>query len=193
MTSTGRLLLAMAWLALSMSASAATATLSGKIARDEAVRAEPKARADAVVELKKGDPVTILKRQGGWYQVRVETTTLAVKALEGTAAASNAPIEGWLRIYWVRTQSRRPNSARPLSGIGDAARLATDRRTGTDVVATLGVRGLDEEQLKAAHFDAAQMTTLEANAVKESDAKSFAAAIPLRTQFVNELQAGGKP
>lgn len=43
------------------------------------------------------------------------------------------------------------------------------------IVATAGIRGLDEEQLRAAHFDAAQVLRMESQAVSADAARSFAA------------------
>jgi hypothetical protein len=43
------------------------------------------------------------------------------------------------------------------------------------VVATTGIRGLDEEQLKAAKFDAAELKKAESFATTRAQARTFAA------------------
>lgn len=226
-------------------ASDAAETLIGKVSRDEHLRAQADTDAESLAEVTRGDVVTILERQGGWYHVRLAsesniassdanteqkptseekrtskkkkkhtqsdtepapdaTTTPAsntnastntdqsASAIAGSQDAPPKALEGWLRIYWVRTGSGETSSA-GLATIGDAARMTTSKRTSNDIVANLGVRGIDEEQLKAAHFDAAQIAALEKNTVSDGDAKKFASAVPLRTHEVKELAAGRKP
>lgn len=55
---------------------------------------------------------------------------------------------------------------RPQSGAG----LGTGQ-----IVATAGIRGLDEEQLRAARFDATELTRMESRTATADAARSFAA------------------
>ena len=61
------------------------------------------------------------------------------------------------------------------------------------IVATAGIRGLDEEKLKAAHYDAAQVNEMESQTVSADAARSFAAQAGLHSRSVAYLPdpAGG--
>lgn len=55
------------------------------------------------------------------------------------------------------------------------------------IVATAGIRGLDEEKLKAAQYDAAQVNQLESQTVSADAARSFAAQAGLHNRPVAYL------
>jgi len=61
------------------------------------------------------------------------------------------------------------------------------------IVATAGIRGLDEEKLKAAKYDAAQVNELESQTVSADAARIFAALAGLHSRPVAYLAdpAGG--
>ncbi len=58
---------------------------------------------------------------------------------------------------------------------GGVAALSTGRAGTGQIVSTTGVRGLSEEELKAAKFDGEELKKAEANAVSKADAQAFAA------------------
>jgi len=55
------------------------------------------------------------------------------------------------------------------------------------IVSTAGIRGLDEEKLKAAQYDAAQVNQLESQTVSADAARSFAAQAGLHNRPVAYL------
>lgn len=148
-------------LALSVSALAAP----GSVLKPDTLRAQPFKDAQATGKVNKGDTVEILKKDGGWVQVK------------------SAGGQGWLRSLNVRLGA-------PAAGGSSAASLAAlaSGRAGTGkVVSTTGVRGLNEEELKAAKFDAQQLKTLDGYAITRQQAEKFAAAGKLKPIAVDYL------
>ena len=131
----------------------AWASESGTALKADTIRAEPFADANAVTTLSAGDKVEILKKNGGWLQVK--------------SARGN----GWVRMLSIRKGEAR-------KGSGDAAGLLglASGRAGTGkVVATTGIRGLNEEDLKSAKFNEAELKLAESFATGKTDAQKFAA------------------
>ena len=129
------------------------------------LKAEPFRDAKTIGSLTSGDSVEILKRQGGWFQV---------KSVKG---------DGWVRMLSVRRGEAR-------KGSGDAAGLLglASGRAGTGrVVATTGIRGLSEEELKAAKYDEAELKKAESFATIRADAQKFAAVGKLAARKVDYL------
>ena len=159
------LLLAMCLLA----GGTALAGEAGTALKADDLKAEPFRDAKTVGSLTSGDSVEILKRQGGWFQV---------KSVKG---------DGWVRMLSVRRGEAR-------KGGGDAAGLLglASGRAGTGrVVATTGIRGLSEEELKAAKYDEAELKKAESFATTRADAQKFAAAGKLAARKVEYLSAPG--
>lgn len=141
------------WLWLSMALPAWAAP--GIMLKDEALRATASATAAVVGKVAKGAPVEILARQGGWSQVRVQGKT------------------GWVRLLSVRGgTAAQTDVAGEMQGV---LALGTTRRDPGKVVAVAGVRGLSEEELKQAHYDARQLQQLDGYAVALPEAARFAA------------------
>jgi hypothetical protein len=147
-----RLLWLMLWLPLG--AGPALAQEAGTMLKDDAVRVEPYADAPLALNLKKGAAVTIIKRAGGWYQVKAGAT------------------QGWVRMLSVRRGAAAQTNA--MKEAGGAAAIATGRAGTGQVVSTTGVRGLSEAELKAAKYDEAQIKKAESFAVAAAVAQSFA-------------------
>ena len=132
--------------------SAAMAGESGTALKADAIRVEPFGDAKQVAKLATGDKVDILKKDGGWLQV---------KSAKGKG--------------WVRMLSIRKGDARKGSGEATGLLALSSGRAGTGkVVATTGIRGLNEEELKAASFNAKELQLAESYAVKKADAQKFA-------------------
>ena len=131
----------------------AWAAETGTLLKIEAIRAAPFGDAKTMTTLAAGDKVTILKKTGGWLQV---------KSPKGT---------GWVRMLSVRKgeASRKPGAATGLLG------LASGRAGTGKVVATTGIRGLNEEDLKTAKFNEAELKLAESFATSGGDAHKFAA------------------
>lgn len=131
----------------------ATAAETGTLLKADAIRAEPFNDARKLAVLAAGDKVEIFKRDGGWLQVR------------------SGKGSGWVRMLSVRKGEAR-------KGTGEAAGLlgVASGRAGTGkVVATTGIRGLNEEELKSAQFNADELKLAESYATAKADAQKFAA------------------
>lgn len=141
-----------AWpLLLACCTAAPTWAADGVMLRDDALRAKASAASAGLATVEKGRKVDILSRQGGWTQIRTGGRT------------------GWVRILSVRS-----DAAAGAGGVGDVSALA-ERRDPNKVVATAGLRGLSEEELRNAQYDAEQMRQLETLAVSPDQARRFAA------------------
>lgn len=154
-------LLLAAWAVSAMAAS------SGTLIRTEQVRATPSAGASAVTQLASGTQVEIVGRKGGWLQVKAKGKT------------------GWVRLLSVRSSAGSAGSAADIGGV---VGLATQRNK-SQVVAVAGLRGLNEEDLKSAHYDAAQIKKLDSYTVSRQQAESFAARAGLKSRQVAYLKA----
>jgi hypothetical protein len=131
----------------------AIAAETGTLLKADALRAEPFGDAKTLVALAVGDKVEILKKDGGWLQV---------KAKKGT---------GWVRMLSVR----RGEAAKKPGEAAGVLNLASGRAGTGKVVATTGIRGLNEEELKTATFNEAELKLAESYATRGADAKKFAA------------------
>lgn len=145
---------------------ALAANETGTMSKADALRAEPYIDAKPLKTLAAGEALEITARQGGWYKVR------AGKA------------QGWVRMLSVRKGS----AAKAAAASGLLA-LAAGRSATGKVVATTGVRGLNEEELKAAAFDEAEMVRAERYAVSRTDAEKFARQGKLKARPFDYLPA----
>lgn len=154
--------------ALLLYAGAALAA-TGTLLRDETLRATPSATAAATAELSKGANVEILARQGGWLQVRAGSKT------------------GWVRLLSVRASaaSQRDVGGELAGVIGMGTRQADPGR----VVSVAGVRGLSEQDLKAARFNAQELELLDRYAVSRAAAQAFAREAGLASRSIDYLPA----
>ncbi len=156
---TGLLLLAM------LAVQPAIAAETGTALKADAIRAEPFADAKTLGSLATGDKVSILKKDGGW---------LKVKSAKGS---------GWVRMLSIR-KGDAPRQGGSAAGLLD---LASGRAGTGKVVATTGVRGLNEEELKAAKFDEKELKLAESYATSGADAQRFAKEAKLKTQKFDYL------
>lgn len=134
----------------------------------EEIRAEPFADAGTVGMLKKGESVTLLRRQGGWAEVRTPKGS------------------GWVRLLSVRRGTGGTNAGADVSAL---AGIASGRAGTGQVVSATGVRGLGEEDMKAARFDPAELQRAEASAVSPDQARRFAAEAGLASRALAWLPA----
>lgn len=74
----------------------------------------------------------------------------------------------------------------PVFAMGTAPQSGAGLGTG-QIVATAGIRGLDEERLRAARFDAAELDRMESYTVSAGAARSFAAQGGLNSRSVAYL------
>jgi len=140
---------------------------SGTALKADDIKAEPFRDAKTIATLATGDKVDIVKKDGGWYQV---------KSAKGKG--------------WVRMLSIRKGDARKSSGSASGLLALGSGRAGTGkVVATTGIRGLNEEELKAAKFDEAELSRAESYATNKSAAAKFAASGKLTARPFDYLPA----
>jgi hypothetical protein len=154
----------LATLFLAIGLSAPAWAVDGVMLRDDTLRATASASAAALGLAGKGGKVAILARQGGWTQVRAAGKT------------------GWVRLLSVRAST--PSAA----SLAEMAAL-TAQRDPNKVVATSGLRGLGEEELRKAQYDAQEMQLLEAQAVTADETRRFAAEASLAAVKLGHLPA----
>ena len=133
-----------------LAAGTALAGEAGTALKADHLKAEPFRDAKTVGSLTSGDTVEILKKQGGWFQVK------------------------------------------SAKGSGDAAGvlgLASGRAGTGRVVATTGIRGLGEEDLKAAKYNELELKKAESFAATQAEARKFAAEGKLVARKVKYLSA----
>ena len=124
----------------------------GTLLKAEELKAEPFRDAKTLKTLAVGEKVDIVSKNGGWFKV---------KASKGS---------GWVRMLSVR----KGDAKRGASEASGLLALSSGRAGTGKVVATTGIRGLNEEELKAAKFNEQEVQLAESYAVKKSDAQKFA-------------------
>ncbi len=142
---------------------------TGTTIKADSLRAEPYQDAKTLTTLNKGSPVSILKTQGGWLQIQ------------------SGKSKGWMRMLSVRRDAARSK----VTSASSLSKLAAGRSGTGKIVATTGIRGLNEEELKAAHYDEAQVAQVESYASSKSTAQQFALKGKLVAQRVDYLSANG--
>lgn len=155
--------------AILLAAGIAAADETGTLLKKDGLMAEPFRDAKMVGSLSAGDKVEILTQQGGWFQV---------KSAKGT---------GWVRMLSVRRGEARKGSGDAQGLLG----LASGRSGTGQVVATTGIRGLSEEDLKAAKYNAEELKKAESFGVTQAEARKFANAGKLVARKVEYLPAPG--
>ncbi len=113
----------------------ATATSKATITRAAELRATAAVDGKLLATLPANTRVDVLKRVGGWYEVRT-----------GTGAS------GWVRMWLLRFSAPTGGAAAARENV---AVLQSGRGSSTYTTATTGVRGLSEEELQNARPDPA--------------------------------------
>jgi hypothetical protein len=128
------------------------------------LRAEPFADAAPLASLGAKHQVSVLKRQGGWYQVR------------------SGKLRGWLRMSHIRFSS---GSTTPQQDAGLAQTLrflSTGRSGASGVTVATGIRGLDAADIANATPDHQALSRLDRFQAKPERARQFAASAQLKSQ-----------
>jgi len=141
------------------------------IERDTPLYAEARTDAKVVTQLKQGSSGEVVGKNGAWLNLK-------------TAEAS-----GWLFSFNVRFASAQ-SGAQSASGGGDTVvgRLFGPRQQ-INVTSTMGVRGIEEEDLKQARLNPEQLQLLDQYAASKQDAESNAQASGLSAVRVDFLDA----
>ncbi|MDZ7656327.1 MAG: SH3 domain-containing protein [Sulfurimicrobium sp.] len=153
-------------LACSLSATAETAVTT----KSTELKREPFSDAATLSTLPAQSTVEILKRQGGWTQVK-----------PATAAT------GWVRMLSLRLGSGTATKQGD-SGIGTLFNVARSGSSGNTV--TTGVRGLSEEDLRTARPNPQELKRMQQFSVATAEAQKFAGAAGLQRQPVEYLKGG---
>jgi len=141
----------------------------GSALKNDSLRSEPFADAKVTGSLARGESLEIIKKQGAWLQV---------KSAKGS---------GWVRLLSVKrgTASTSNQAAGVLA-------VASGRAGTGQVVSTTGVRGLSEQELKAAKFNEEEVKTLESYTLSADKGRAFAKAGNLNSiAFKNLKEAKG--
>ena len=148
-------------------AAAPAAAQQVTLERDSPLYAEARLDASQVTQLKQGATGEVVGKQGAWLNLK-------------TAGGS-----GWLFSFNVRFQSQQAGSGD--SGTGSTAgRLFGPRRT-VAVTSSIGIRGIEEEDLKQATFNAEQMKLLDGYVATRQAAERGARAsglVPEQVDFM---------
>jgi len=156
-------------LAAAMLAGASATAQQVTLERDSPLYAEPRLDASQVAQLKTGATGEVTGKQGAWLNLR-------------TAGGS-----GWLFSFNVRFPSQQTGTSD--SGTGSAAGRLFGSPRGVSVTSTIGIRGLGEEGLKEASFNAGQMKLLDGYAVTKEAAERDARAAGFAPVSVDYLDA----
>ncbi|MBI2296739.1 MAG: hypothetical protein HYU76_12085 [Betaproteobacteria bacterium] len=158
--------------AVTLAAMPAAAAEQVTVERESKLHAEPRLDAPQVALAKQGTLGEVVGKSGAWLNVKIPEAT------------------GWLFSFNVRFNVKPSPTAEPGSGGGASAlgRLFGPRRS-VAVTSTIGVRGLEEEDLKQARFDAEQMRQLDEYAASKETAEQRARASGLAPVRVDYLEA----
>lgn len=129
--------------------------------------AQPFIDAAKVAPVAADQPVIIIERRGGWVNVQANGKS------------------GWLRTLNLRLEPGTSDINRSLSRSASLLRTGSSGQT-----VTTGVKGLDEEKLRNATVDPAQLAKLGTLAVPEGDARAVAARKKLVETRLDYLKPG---
>ena len=164
-----RTLLPLTALLAALAAVAPAAAQQVTVERDTALHSEPNLGSSQVTQLKQGATGEVIGKQGAWLNLK-------------TPGGS-----GWLFSFNVRFQ-RQQAGAGDSGASSTAGRLFGSRRSAS-VTSTIGIRGIEEEDLKQASFNADQMKRLESYAATKEAAERRAHATGLAPASVEYMDA----
>lgn len=140
----------------------------GTTTRDTELKEKPFVDAKTLKKLPARTAVAIGDREGGWLKV--------------TAGGQ----QGWVRLLHVSSQ---PQSASGSSAneLESAAKVASGRAGSGNIVATTGIRGLSDEELRNAKPNPEEVKRLENYAVSKEQAVEYARKHGLQRRQVGYL------
>ena len=150
--------------------------------RDTQVRKNPSFSSKKILPVKKGEQLNKLKRKGGWVQVQ------------------SGKAKGWMRSYELRNsqvkfstsnKSSKPGLSGTIEGLSRSTASLFGNKASTttkkSVVATLGVRGLSEDELKKAVPNYTAVDALVSYQSNKQQAKALASAATLKTARIKYI------
>jgi hypothetical protein len=180
------------WIAgILLLATAVAAPSAGVIVRTAILKETPAFNAKSLTSLTPGARVEVLDRQGGWQNVSLQ---------------ASPTVRGWVRTYEVRTDiepGENPTVVKNTKGsdngvlgglvglsrssAGLFGRGGATNASDNSMVATLGVRGLSETDLKKAKPNPAELEKLHQYAADAAEAGKYARAGKLQSREVAAL------
>ena len=151
---------------------AAYAAETAYTVRATELKAKPFADAATLASLPERSKVDVMGRQASWMQIKAD----------GTA--------GWVKMLSLRFNNEGAQKKTGDGGLGTLFNVASTGKSGSTV--TTGVRGLSEEDLKAARPDPQALKTLQSYAASEEAAIGFARAGKLEGQSMDYLPPAKK-
>lgn len=150
---------------------AALTAETGNALKADVIRKEPYSDARKAGDMARGEKLQILGKKGAWLNIKTTKAT------------------GWVRLLSVKRGVSVGGNQ--VKGVLDVA----SGRAGTGkVVATTGVRGLNEEELKNAKYNEAEVKKLESYTQTSQQAMPFAKSGGLKAikfAYLPESQKGG--
>ena len=143
---------------------------TGYAERELDIRAAPRADAASLGKIPKGGQFELLKKQMSWAQI------------------STAGLQGWVPFYFL-VSGTPSNELPPARAMAEALGLASSRQNSGSIVASVGIRGLNEEQLKSAQFNEPELRKLESLIVQPQTAAAFAGEAALAARKVEYMAA----
>ncbi|MGH8662081.1 MAG: SH3 domain-containing protein [Burkholderiales bacterium] len=168
--STGRALLPLSvTLVVALAAAVPAAAQQVTLERDSPLYAEPRLDSSQMTQLKLGATGEVIGKQGAWLNLK-------------TPAGS-----GWLFSFNVRFPSQQAGTGD--SGAGSAAGRLFGPRRSVSVTSTIGIRGIEEEDLRQASFSADQIKLLDRYVVTKEAAERGARASGLAPASIDYMDA----
>ncbi len=137
---------------------------TGSAIKADVLRAEPYADAKKTGDMNRGEQVEILGKKGAWLKLKT------------------AQSGGWVRLLSVKR-----GAASGGNQLGGVLEIASGRAGTGKVVATTGVRGLNEEELKSAKYNEAELKKLESYTQTPDQGRQFAKIGGLKAVKFNYL------
>ena len=154
------------------------------VVRQSTVYSKASSTSAKVGQIDAGVRVSVFSRQGGWKEI----------------FADEKGILGWVRSYQVREGNFAPtvqtesksDSRGFLAGLASFSRRASgffksDNGRTSSGTATIGVRGLSEQQIKSAVADFEELKKMESFASSQQRSASFAAAGKLKAIQIGHI------
>jgi hypothetical protein len=157
-------------IALILAASMPVAAQQVTLERDSPLYAAPRMEGAPVAQLRQGETGEVLGKQGAWLNLKTPAAT------------------GWLFSFNVRFPAQKTDGAEQDTGAA-LGRVFGPRRN-VAVTSSIGVRGIEEEDLKQARFDGEQMKLLDSYVATREAAESRARAAGLAPVKVDYLGSG---
>ena len=168
-----------------LAACPAQANQDAVIVRLAPVYSEASSVSPTVGQIKAGSRVSVLERKGGWKQIY----------------SDEKPLLGWVRSFQVRENmtvttaeiEAEPDSRGFLSGLASMSRkvsgfFSTSSGATSSGTATIGVRGLSEEELRAAKPDPDEFRKMLVFASNKTRLAVFARSGNLEARQVKHFQ-----